>query len=328
MSAARIMDAAFLEDFRFTVVRFEIKTRDTLDLPPFAGSSYRGAFGNALKRTSCIGDLQADCFECEHNENCPYAVVFEGVPVHKPAMYDNVRTPPAPYVLRPPSYGYLASGQGCSWEIVLIGRAIAYLEQVVEAVKYAGLSGLGRSGGRFAVESVSAAVPSGVDPESSDGGIILSASDYLSYSGNSYPLPGQDKIGIDLVTPLDLRGDELANKSHPSFRNIAMSLLRRIALLGAFHCDHQLETDYSKWAEEAERVDLLRSAIYCHEMSHYSSRSGELKTEGFLGRAVFGGQIGPYVALFLLGELVNTGHGTTRGNGRMKLIGVEGTAAP
>ena len=56
--------------------RFTIKPENELILPPFKGSTLRGGFGIALKRSVCV-EKGGECVQCVHRYKCIYSYVFE-----------------------------------------------------------------------------------------------------------------------------------------------------------------------------------------------------------------------------------------------------------
>ena len=56
--------------------RFTIKPQHELILPPYKGSTLRGGFGIALKKTVCI-EKRNECVQCLHRYRCIYSYVFE-----------------------------------------------------------------------------------------------------------------------------------------------------------------------------------------------------------------------------------------------------------
>jgi len=51
---------------KFSVAKFEfeIEAVDDLHLPPYKGSTFRGAFGHAFRRVSCSEKQRTTCDDC------------------------------------------------------------------------------------------------------------------------------------------------------------------------------------------------------------------------------------------------------------------------
>ena len=76
-------------------------------LPPYKGSTFRGAFGAALKETVCALKRQ-DCPQCLLRPSCLYARVFEIQPA---VQSQRLAAAPHPYVIIPPQSRNIQRGQ-------------------------------------------------------------------------------------------------------------------------------------------------------------------------------------------------------------------------
>lgn len=70
-------------------------------LPYFKGSTFRGVFGQALKKVVCVLKTQ-ECDSCLLKERCLYALVFETSAAIKPPDDPKIISPPHPFVIEPP----------------------------------------------------------------------------------------------------------------------------------------------------------------------------------------------------------------------------------
>jgi len=77
---------------------FSSEIHDEAMLPPFKGSTFRGAFGTALKRVVCALKSQ-ECQSCLLGSRCVYALFFEQT-ANKPQQ--KAASPPHPFVIEPP----------------------------------------------------------------------------------------------------------------------------------------------------------------------------------------------------------------------------------
>lgn len=61
------------------IARFSVHLRavDTLFLPPYKGSTIRGAFGSTFRRVICIRKNLSSCTECMLRTTCAYGCIFE-----------------------------------------------------------------------------------------------------------------------------------------------------------------------------------------------------------------------------------------------------------
>lgn len=93
-----------VDDFSvLDVARFEVRLRscESVSLPPFLGSTLRGALGHALKQAVCVVD-HGDCSQCPVAGQCVYPYFFETPVPAGIAQLRGQRHAPHPFVLEPP----------------------------------------------------------------------------------------------------------------------------------------------------------------------------------------------------------------------------------
>ncbi len=78
--------------------RFEFHQEERTTLPTFAGSTWRGAFGHALKCTVCVVRDTA-CTDCMLYRSCAYPYIFETPPPPDAAKMRHYTNAPHPFVL-------------------------------------------------------------------------------------------------------------------------------------------------------------------------------------------------------------------------------------
>ncbi|MFN3717139.1 MAG: hypothetical protein ACK4R8_10495, partial [Thiobacillus sp.] len=81
--------------------RFDCTVETPMRLPEYAGSTLRGAFGHAFKRTVCV-TREKDCKACPLYRGCAYPAVF-APPAPESHAVQKFSDIPAPYVIEPPS---------------------------------------------------------------------------------------------------------------------------------------------------------------------------------------------------------------------------------
>lgn len=145
--------AAALGGLRVARYRIVLKAREQLLLPPYKGSTMRGAFGRAFRRVSCRVDCGSDldlCPSCNQREACPYVYVFETPPPPQSEVLTKYRAVPRPFVIEPPLDSRTAyqAGEQLSLGLVLIGRAVELLPLFIMAFRDMGAVGIGQRAGR------------------------------------------------------------------------------------------------------------------------------------------------------------------------------------
>ncbi|MBI3650819.1 MAG: CRISPR system precrRNA processing endoribonuclease RAMP protein Cas6 [Acidobacteria bacterium] len=185
----------FYEDFHhLQIARYELTLRavDAVSLPPFLGSTLRGAFGHALKKAVCVVP-HGDCERCMLSDKCIYPYLFETPP---PCDFEPLRgqkNAPHPFVLIPPMLGNpirriwkpdtstakseanekretstpqieiifpsesrlrFNRDDNLRFGLLLMGRAIEYLPYIIYAVSGMARRGLGVGRARFELTEV------------------------------------------------------------------------------------------------------------------------------------------------------------------------------
>jgi len=305
----------FLENFNFTTLQLTCRAIERIRLPVYAGSSFRGVFGWALRRLSCVA-AQTQCPDCPLLTRCAYPSVFETFPNPNLSIYRAVKNPPRPFVLSPTDRNEISPKENFSLEISLFGQAITHYPLVIQAISLAGEKGIGSHGGRYQVSKV-CSLPSGrmVVEENR----LINAPDALS----ARHLPVHEDSGhvtLNFETPVRIKKDgKLTN--HLEFSTVVRNLLRRVALIGAFHCDVTLDIDFKNWIQKAEQIRTKRMNLRWFDWTRRSSRQKcTMQLGGLLGEVTYAGEIAPFLPLLALGEVVHLGKSATFGLGRYRLL--------
>ena len=140
---------------------FKCVFTDNAVLPYYKGSTFRGAFGNALKRVACALKKQ-DCSDCILREKCIYSITFETDDRNNaPNGNKKIAAVPHPYVIEPPltSHTDFDGGSTFCFSLLLFGEVNQYLPYFIYAFIEMGKTGIGKNIGRrrarFKIELVS-----------------------------------------------------------------------------------------------------------------------------------------------------------------------------
>ena len=147
--------------------RLVIRPRESLLLPEYKGSAFRGGFGHALKRVVCPFD-DGRCYRgCIQPGRCVYSYVFETpLPEEIATIFTPIRgalDAPHPFVLEPPEEEkqHYSADDRLSFHLIVIGRAMDYLPYFLFAFDALGRIGLGKGKGHFQLEGVLGVGPEG-----------------------------------------------------------------------------------------------------------------------------------------------------------------------
>lgn len=304
---------------RFEIAHFTLHLRavEPMILPAYKGSTFRGAFGMALKELVCIRQ-DRDCGPCIVKNTCAYYYVFETPVLPGSAMMKKYPYAPHPFILRPPLVNQteLKAGEGITCGLVLVGRAIAYLPYFILTFERLGSRGVGKGRGRFSVERVTngdsgKVVYSGV-------GKTLDAR-YSTLKGMTLSQPGDDSVRrmtLTFLTPTRLRYQgELTEDLE--FHVLIRNLLRRISMLLYFHCGQDPSgLNIHDLIEKALVVRTVKNELTWQDWERYSRRQeARMKLGGVVGSIAYEGNLGPFLPYLRLGEYVHVGKGTSFGLG-------------
>jgi len=302
-------------------VRLDLRLTDPAHLPPFVGSTLRGAFGHAFRSCVCATH-RPTCGDCLVLRTCPYSYVFD-TPVPQGAPMMRLYThAPHPFVIEPPdeSLSLLRPGSVLRFSLILIGKGCDYLPYFVLAFQELGKIGIGRDRARFVLQSVSDASPSG------DGTVLFDEkTQRLGTPRRFVPAFGQDedpvgRIRIVFRSPARIKFMEHLTLDLP-FHVLVRALLRRISALSAFHGPGPLVGDFAGLIGLATAVSTVRSRLRWAEFQRFSGRQERrMRLGGAIGEVTYEGDLAPFRSLLRMGEWVHVGKATSFGFGRYELV--------
>lgn len=318
----------------FTVAHyhFTLTARDPMSFPPYKGSALRGGFGHAFKSMVCA--YQGNCDKrCRLGNACPYGYIFETAPPDDTEVLSTFGQIPRPFVIEPPADHQTdyAPGETLAFQVTLVGKATDFLTYFILAFQELGRRGLGRTRGRFRLARVEA-----VHPLTGDRALVFDEAVPARIQVHSLPvswgaiaaraaaLP-PDRITLDFLTPTRLKHNGRWIEQGPPFQALVKTLLGRISSLSYFHCGQRLETDFRGLIDRAAGVRITQRETRWHDWSRFSGRQKQrVEMGGLVGRVTYEGDLGDYLPLLALGELVQVGKGTVFGNGRYRIGGKKG----
>lgn len=296
--------------------RYEFTCRFVEDalLPPYKGSTFRGAFGAALKKVVCAV-RDKDCSRCLLAGRCVYARVFEtAVPSPDP----NLRqvAPPHPYVIEPPldERTRFAAEELFAFNLLLFGEFNDYLPYFVYAFETMGEQGLGvgrRQGrGRYTLESVASG-----EQRLYDGGTRQMEKPRPTQLELHSSSAGRGLLCLRLLTPLRLKFDNQLQASLP-FHLLVRAALRRVSSLFASYGEGEPDLDYRGLVARAQQVEVVSTDLRWCDWKRYSNRQEQaMLMGGMLGSINYEGALGEYLSLLGLARDLHLGKQSTFGLG-------------
>ena len=317
------------------ICRFQLSivSLEPLILPSYKGSTFRGAFGNALKRVVCALRKE-DCSNCFLKEKCIYAYIFETPPPSNTKIMRKYLAAPHPFVIEPPPekrMGY-KPGDEINFNLILAGRAIEYVPYFIYAFDEMGKIGIGKGRGKYELKEVSIVNISGDGTaayksvyDSVTKKIETFNSQLLSVSFDcSDSSARQSCLSLSFLTPTRLicNGSLILNLE---FHILIRNLLRRLSLISYFHCDNNMtDWDFKNIIVKAEEIKVKKHNLKWYDWERYSARQDtRMKMGGFIGDIIFEGNISPFMQLINAGKILHVGKGTSFGLGKYEVLSLE-----
>jgi CRISPR-associated endoribonuclease Cas6 len=307
---------------KYLKLTFTIEAIDPIVLPNYKGSTFRGGFGNALRRVVCALKRK-DCKDCLLKTRCVYAYIFETSPAEDTRImnmkkYESI---PHPFIIEPPleSVRVYRPKEMMSFNLILIGRAIDYLPYFIYTFDELGKTGIGKGRGRYNL--IEAAEDSRVVYSSEDKTVRNSAHNELNMPEiTDIETASDSAVTLRFLTPVRLhyKRDLVVDLE---FHILIRSLLRRLCLLYYFHCENREPAwDHKELISMAEKVAVESNALKWRDWERYSSRQDtRMKMGGLVGDITFRGDVGPFIPLLKAGEMLHIGKGTSFGLGKYEM---------
>ena len=324
--------------------RLVLQPRETLSLPPYKGSTFRGAFGTVFRRVACMCGANVT----EHQPRCFYSHVFETPRDASLADLPQTAQMPHPFVLEPPLEDqriYTPEDQ-LAVHLILMGQAIEWLPYFVFSFEELGRLGIGARRGKTRLLEVASlagaeAVPvfSGTDRQ------FLSPGQPVTVDTFWQSVPLVASIDVEFHTPARLVSKGRL-RHELEFSLLFGALLRRLALLMMAHggggsltlpTGHPIDAIailryfFDRHAQRPEdrralldafdlaaNVNVETQHLRWHDWERYSNRQQTRMTlGGVLGRVRYVGELGPFLPYLRLGELIHVGKNSAFGLGQI-----------
>jgi CRISPR-associated endoribonuclease Cas6 len=307
-------------------LQMTLQAEEPATLPPFQGSMLRGAFGHALRRTVCVMGPEQECASCLLRHACVYTRIFEPyVEGEPPPFLRGIDQAVRPYVFEPLGgidHGEerLAPGDPLRFDLLLFGQAVDLQAYAFLAVERMARVGLGAGRPRFRLVQVEALgtpeMPeatrelfSAGSPPATDPAPPVVPAEAVLPSG---------RLALRLETPLRVKVRDQLN-GHPTFRDLAFNMLRRVLELAHFHvAGASIDWSFRELLDRAGAVRVVAADLRWHDWERWSNRQqSSMKLGGLVGRLVLEGDLTPFAALLGAAQIVHVGKGATFGLGKL-----------
>ncbi len=318
----------WLKHLTFAKLEFTIEATEPLLLPPYKGSTFRGAFGNIFKEVVCIKD-DRECGTCILTENCSYHYVFE---TPNPGKFNWFSSPklPHPYILEPPlgKRTEFARGERLRLNLILFGKAIDLLPYFIfvfdEIGRRGGIGKYRQDGfGRFLLKGVRDVLANGEMVY--DGVTKLITGQHKVRTGTELLQAFQDtrcdQLTLTFLTPTRIKhyGEYLLRKRNGDFpiEVLLENLYRRAYLIIFSHC-HDQTAPFK--VPNFGNIQIQETELHWQDWERYSNRQQRRHPfGGFIGRLVLEGELAPWLPLLKAGEFLHAGSATSFGLGKYQV---------
>lgn len=296
-----------------SLFQFNFSVATPISLPKYPGSAWRGAFGNALKKTVCIV-RNTPCGDCLLQNSCAYPYIFETPPPLNAEKMRKYNAAPHPFVLQLADSKQL-DNRVYTLCMILFGHGQRFFPYVVYALQKAGNEGIGGNRQIFTLQTIEQITASETSQPVYEHGKLNSL--IPPTMPNIPPMP--DRIKLAIHTPMRIKQDSKnIHAAHFGFAAFFGNLLRRISMLTYFHTDTPLETGFAELMQQARRVEFADKKLDWYDWTRYSSRQQtEMQMGGVTGSLELEMQgLEAFWPYLWLGQWTHAGKGTSMGMGR------------
>lgn len=299
--------------------RLHFTATTPVNLPDWAGSALRGAFGHALRQLACM-TREKDCPACPLYRSCPYPAIFAPPPVEH--TLQRFSQAPAPYLIEPAQWGKqrIESGQNWHVDLVLMGRALRELPIITLAWQRAAQRGLGAGDGQSQLAAIDYLPPAGSPQRILHApGETLHTHEIIAPTVPN-PETAPTSITLNFISPLRLQenGRALPPAKLDASR-LLMALTRRLSLLMEFHGNGAPGWDFKQLKESAARIDSEKQLRWQDWTRRSSRQQQAMQLGGVIGHWTLRGDLAPFLPTLHLGQWLHVGKETVFGLGRYSL---------
>ena len=301
---------------------FHCKFETDAHLPRYKGSTFRGVFGRALKKTVCA-IKRSSCDDCIVKEKCIYPYIFETQRLPASQKHPRIASPPHPFVIEPPddTKTHYTSGQPFDFNLLLFGKTNHYLPYFIYAIDQMGTIGIGKSinhrRGKFSIDSVNhdgTHIYSGKTQTLNTPESIHDLAEALADSSKS-----PSYLKITLKTPLRLKFNNKLHADLP-FHVLIRACLRRISSLFEYHGNGEPDFDYKGLVKRAQEIKTIESNLNWFDWQRYSARQDQkMLMGGIVGDITYSGDLTKFLPIVNCCRELHLGKQTAFGLGEFEV---------
>jgi hypothetical protein len=326
--------------FQIGLFRFTLTPQEVLFVPALnKANMLRGAFGYAFRRLCCVPECPK-AHECPLFLPCPYREIFEPSPPPGVKRLSKNQDIPRSFAFRASfdDKTKFAPGEDFEFGLVLIGRALEHFPYFLMAFRELATQGLGLNRAKCILKAVCELVEEPLHVNRGLRGydwapnnLIYASQDQILHPHGrlnlerwvatrvAYLGTSAQSIKINFFTPTSLRGDGEV-KQLPDFHCLFKRLRDRISALSTFFGSGPLDVDFAGLGRRSEQIRTAFCNVQWRQRFRTSSKTRQRhEMSGFVGEAVYEGDLEEFLPWLTLGELVHVGKHTAWGMGNFCL---------
>ncbi|MCM1960674.1 CRISPR system precrRNA processing endoribonuclease RAMP protein Cas6 [Acinetobacter modestus] len=294
--------------------QIHVKQEEDIILPAFSGSMLRGAFGHSLRKISCITRMP-DCNLCPLKQNCSYIRIFETEKLFDDiSQYGQAQNPYALQVAHL-SNQKIEKGQGWSFSMTLVGKAIDDLPIVMFAWQKALERGLTHQRIMCTLVKISQGNATLYDP--------LINKFFPAYISEFNPVQTiqAKRLRLTFESPVRLKhnGQYIleGSKLHP--QQILLRLYQRIQNYCRQHGE-VMPIEFEQLKPALDEMQGQAIKLNKNQIIRFSNRQKQqIQLQGLIGTYELFGDLDPWLPLLEFGQTIHLGKNATHGLGQYKI---------
>lgn len=287
-------------EISYLALRVSLIALQRAELPPYLGSTLRGAIGQALLQT----DKDACAFLYRNGESPD---INKGQVIVKPYMII------PPDICAPQTV--IEQGASIDFEFLLFGSAVKYVQSLISALEQIHRFGLGGRRYPFYLSEII---------NSQTQRIIWRQGKCLKPDMNAavlpyYELPDVTGVVIKICTPLRIRrSGQLIKKL--SFQTLIRNITNRVMSIVERYGGWGDRTEVERVQSLAAEIQTVREELQVERMERYSNRiNGKMDFSGLTGKVEYEGNLSPFVPWLTAAQRLHVGRNTTFGMGKIEV---------
>lgn len=305
-------------------LRFECEAQTMVHFGPQVGAQLRGALWTALQQFACT-DSRARS-DPAHSAHCPMCRLM----MLETQTGTRGANPARPFAIQPPLTGsYFQTGETFSFGINLFGDVAELIPYLIQAVYRMGQIGVGYGRGQFVLRQVQSSNPLTDHRQDILINGRVSLTNLLPIHRDqvrqvSARLP-RSSVRLRFLTPAQIVSMSKFDTC-PVFAHLIARLIERCQSIETHYV--QTSSPQSAWQNvytdltaQAETVQLTQNLTRWINVRSGSRRDDSSKPiSGFVGDAVFEGNLLPFHEWLVWGQSLHIGKNAVKGNGWYQLV--------